>query len=67
MAQLDIDVPVDPGPILVAVSDWSLGELSDTIQPSLTVVETYLDSLYLMTTSIVGIAGNAISRALLDI
>jgi hypothetical protein len=49
------------------VSDWSLGELSDTIQPSLTVVETYLDSLYLMTTSIVGIAGNAISRALLDI
>jgi hypothetical protein len=67
MAQLDIDVPVDPGPILVAVSDWSLGELSDTIQPSLTVVETYLDSLYLMTTSIVGIAGNAIGRALLDI
>jgi hypothetical protein len=67
MAQLDIDVPVYPGPILVAVSDWSLGELSDTIQPSVTVVETYLDSLYLMTTPIVGIAGNAISRALLDI
>jgi hypothetical protein len=67
MAQFDVDVPVDPGPVLVAMSHWSFGELSDAVQPVFTIVETDLNSLYLMTASIVGIAGNAISVALLDV
>jgi hypothetical protein len=67
MAQFDVDVPVNPSPVLVAVSHWSFGELSDTVKPVFTIVKTDLNSLYLMTTSIVGIAGNAISVALLDI
>ena len=67
MTQLNVDVPVNPRPVFVAVSYWGFGELSDTVQPSCTIVETNLDSLYLMTTSIVGIAGDAIGMALLDI
>jgi hypothetical protein len=67
MAQFDVDVPVDPGPVLVTMSHRSLGELSDTVQPVFTIVETDLNSLYLVTTSIVGITGNAISVTLLDV
>jgi hypothetical protein len=67
MSQLDIDVPVNPSPVLMTVSDRSLGELSDTVQPSLAIVKTDLNSLYLMTTSIVSISGNAISMTLLNI
>lgn len=63
----DVDVPVNPGPILLTMSDWSLWELSDTVQPCLTIVETDFDSLHLMTTSIISIASNAIRVALLDI
>jgi hypothetical protein len=67
MAQFDVDVPVDPGPVLVAVSHWSFGKLSDAVQPVFAIVKTNLHSLYLMATSIVGITGNAISMALLDV
>jgi hypothetical protein len=67
MTKFNIDVPVNPGPVFMPVSHWRLGELSDTVEPSCTIVETDLDSLYLMTTSIVGIAGDAIGMALLDI
>jgi hypothetical protein len=67
MTQLDIDMPVNPSPVLVTVSDWSLGELPDTVQPCLTIVKTDLNSLYFVTTSIIGVAGNAIRMALLDI
>lgn len=67
VAQFNVDVPVDPGPVLVAMSHWSFGELSDAVQPSCTIVKTDLDSLYLMTTSVIGISGNTISVTLFDI
>jgi hypothetical protein len=67
MAQFDVDVPVDPSPVLVAVSHWSFRELSNTVQPVFTIVKTDLNSLYLVTTSIVGIPSDAISVALLHI
>jgi hypothetical protein len=67
MTQLDVNVPVNPGPVLVTVSDWSLGELPDTVQPCLTIVKTDLNTLYFVTTSIIGVAGNAIRMALFDI
>jgi len=51
----------------MAVSYWSFGELSDTVQPSCAIVQTDLDSLYLMTTSVIGISGNTISVTLFDI
>jgi hypothetical protein len=67
MAQFDVDVPMNPGPVLVTVSHWSFRELSDAVQPVFAIVKTYLNSLYLVTASIVGIAGNAVGVALLDI
>ena len=67
MTQFNVDIPVNPGPVLVAVSHWGFGELSDAVQPGLTIVKTDLDSLYLVTTSIVGISGNTIRMTLLDI
>lgn len=66
MRQFDVNVPVDPGPVLLAMSDWSFGKFSDAVQPCLTVVETDFDSLHLMTTSIISIPSNAISVTLLD-
>jgi hypothetical protein len=67
MAQFDVDVPVYPSPVLVAMSHWSFGKLSDAVQPIFAIVKTNLNSLYLVTTSIVGITGNAIGVTLLDI
>jgi hypothetical protein len=67
MTQLDVDMPVNPSPVFVTMSYWSFGELSDTVQPSFAIVETNFDSLYFVTTSIIGIAGNAISVALFDV
>jgi len=67
VAQFNIDVPMNPGPVLVAMSHWSFGELSDAVQPSCAIVETDLDSLYLMTTSVIGIPGDTISMTLFDI
>jgi len=67
VTQFNIDVPMNPGPVLMAVSYWSFGELSDTVQPSCAIVQTDLDSLYLMTTSVIGISGNTISVTLFDI
>ena len=65
--KFDVNVPVDPGPVLLAMSDWCFRELSDTVQPRLTIVETDFDSLHLVTTSIISIASDAIRMALLDI
>jgi hypothetical protein len=49
------------------MSHWSFGKLSDAVQPIFAIVKTNLNSLYLVTTSIVGITGNAISVTLLDV
>lgn len=58
---------MNPGPILLPVSNGGFRELSDTVQPCLAIVETDFNSLYLVATSIISIASNAIRMALLDI
>lgn len=58
---------MNPGPVLLTVSNGSFRELSDAVQPRLTIVETDLDSLHLVAASIVSIASNTIRMALLDI
>lgn len=66
MAELNVNVPVDPRPVLVTVSDRCFGELSYTVEPCRTIVETDFDTLYFVAATVIGIAGNTIRVAFSD-
>lgn len=46
-------MPVKPGPEFITMTDWEIGILSNTIEPCVTPIKTYLDTLHLMAPSIV--------------
>lgn len=66
VGHFDINVPVNPGPVFMAMSDWSFGEFSDAVQPCLTVIKTDFNSLHLVATSVIGVASNTVGLTLLD-
>ena len=60
---LNVDVPVQPRPELVAMAYWRVGKTADAVEPGGATIERYLHALDFVTAAVVGVAGNAVRLA----
>lgn len=60
MCHLDIDMPVQPRPDLVSMSDRRLWELAYTVQPCLAIIKRNYHALDFVTAAIVCVSSGAI-------